>query len=110
MFGKKNEDDSIWGTYEKEQQAQAKERVEKELEETFREEKHYHGMFEEDRSSHRMSKKKEKTIVVVVIVLVVIIAVAALILRVKWQRRVLARYMSAPSAPGSVSAFADPTL
>ena len=74
------------------------------------EEKHYRGMFEEERASHKMTKKKEKTIAIVVVFLAVVIAVLVLILRVRWQRQLLARYMSAPEAPWSVTALAEPDL
>ena len=42
------------------------------------EEKHYRGMFEEERASHKMTKTKEKTIAVVVVVLALVIAVLVL--------------------------------
>ena len=74
------------------------------------EEKHYRGMFEEERASHKMTNRKEKTIAVVVVVLGLLIAVLVLILRVKWQRQLMSRYMSAPKAPWSVSCLTEDRL
>ena len=73
-------------------------------------EKHYRGMFEEDRASHKMSKKKEKTIAIIVVIIALVFAVTALILRVKWQRERLARYMALPRGAWSVCCRADAPL
>ena len=72
--------------------------------------KQYVGMFAEDRASHRMTKKKEKTIAVVVVVVALVVTVLLLILRVKWQRQLMSRYMSAPKAPWSVSCLTEDRL
>ncbi len=80
-------DNSIWGNYEREK------KLEEEKLWAEKEEKHYRGMFEEDRSGHKMSKKKERIIVIAVIVIALIIAVVWLILSVKWQKERLARYL-----------------
>ena len=63
------------------------------------EQKHYHGMFEEDYSSHHMSKKKEKTIAICVVVAFVLFAVIFFLLRVRWQREIWHRYVAAPRTP-----------
>ena len=47
--------------------------------------KTYHGMFEEDRTAHKMTPKKEKTIAIIVIVVALIIAVVWMILAAKWR-------------------------
>ena len=43
------------------------------------------GMFEEDRTAHKMTPKKEKTIAIIVIVVALIIAVVWMILAAKWR-------------------------
>ncbi len=47
--------------------------------------KTYHGMFEEDRTAHKMTPKKEKTIAIIVIAVALIIAVVWMVLAAKWR-------------------------
>ncbi len=47
--------------------------------------KTYHGMFEEDRTAHKMTPRKEKTIAIIVIAVALIIAVVWMILAAKWR-------------------------
>ncbi len=86
-------DNSIWGSYEREK------KLEEEKLWAEKEEKHYHGMFEEDRAGHHMTKKKERAIIIIVIIVALAIAVTFFIMRLKWQRSILARYMASPGRP-----------
>ncbi len=49
--------------------------------------KTYHGMFEEDRTAHKMTPKKEKTIAIIVIAVALIIAVVWVVLAAKWRHQ-----------------------
>ena len=61
--------------------------------------KTYHGMFEEDRTAHKMTPKKEKTIAIIVIVVALIVVVVWFLLSRKWRKDVYRRFMSAPRDP-----------
>ena len=65
-------------------------------------EKHYRGMFEEDRIAHKMTKKKEKVIAISVVAAAVIIIVLSIVLTTKWRREAWRRrYLAAPQTSWS---------
>ncbi len=85
MFGKKNEDNSIWGTYEREKQLEEKKKAEQ------AEAPQHQKMWAEDRSIHRMTRKKE-IIAVIVIAVVVLLFIVLSILGKMSRFRSIPRY------------------
>ena len=69
--------------------------------------KEFRGMFEEEAASHHMTKKKQTIIAAGLIVLVLAGMVTMIIMRRKWNRSILARYMAAPRSAWSVSCRLD---
>lgn len=76
MLGKRNEDNTIWGSYEREK------RLEKEKKAEQVEHKQNQRMWAEDRDIHKMTRKKEIIMVVVIVVLVLLFIVISIIGRI----------------------------
>ncbi len=72
--------------------------------------KTYHGMFEEDRTAHKMTPKKAKTITIIVIIVALAVVVTWFFLSNKWNRDRWKRVtgISAPRKPSYSVCAPDP--